>query len=394
MVTDRKESQKAIVLNIVYDIPDFIHVRRNENPFFPVPAVLYKKLIAERIFNGFVIQPFHFFSQNFRDFLFVTGYPMAKRPFYTHPNPADPRYSNGFDLLFRGLELVTGGQRLHRYQEYLDALASRGMSPEPFADYLRAFRYGMPRHGGFAIGIERFLMQLIGLPNLRLAAIRKLATEAADRGLLAAEQASAIARVKGAKRRGVRVGNWLTREQAQALLDAPDAGTVKGKRDRAVLALLIGCGLRRSEIAALCPGSIEQRDGRWVIVDLAGKGNRVRTVPVPAWVKTAIDEWAAAAVIREGKLFRSLNKGGAVWGDGITEKVVWWIVQEYAPAIGVLRLAPHDLRRTCAKLCRAAGGDLEQIQFLLGHASIQTTERYLGSRQNLSQAVNDNLGLG
>jgi site-specific recombinase XerD len=230
--------------------------------------------------------------------------------------------------------------------------------------------------------------------NLRLAAIRKLASEAADNGLLAAEQASAIARVRGTRRRGIRAGNWLTREQAQALLDAPDAGTVKGRRDRAVLALLIGCGLRRSEIAALCAGDIEQRDGRWAIVDLAGKGNRLRTVPVPAWVKTVVDEWTAAAVIREGRLFRSLNKRGDVWGDGITEKVVWWIVQEYARAIGVDRLAPHDLRRTCAKLCRAAGGDLEQIQFLLGHASIQTTERYLGSRQNLSQAVNDNLGLG
>lgn len=105
------------------------------------------------------------------DFLFVTGYPMAKRPFYTHPNPADPRYANGFDLLFRGLELVTGGQRLHRHEDYLAALAARGMSPAPFAEYLKAFRYGMPKHGGFAIGVERFLMQLIGLPNVRLAAI-------------------------------------------------------------------------------------------------------------------------------------------------------------------------------------------------------------------------------
>ena len=105
------------------------------------------------------------------DFLFVTGYPMAKRPFYTHPNPDDPRYSNGFDLLFRGLELVTGGQRLHRHADYLAALAARGMDPEPFAEYLKAFRYGMPKHGGFAIGCERFLMQLIGLPNVRLAAI-------------------------------------------------------------------------------------------------------------------------------------------------------------------------------------------------------------------------------
>lgn len=105
------------------------------------------------------------------DFLFVTGYPLAKRPFYTHPDPADPRYANGFDLLFRGLELVTGGQRLHRHADYLAALDARGMAHEPFADYLKVFRYGMPKHGGFAIGIERFLMQLLGLPNVRLAAI-------------------------------------------------------------------------------------------------------------------------------------------------------------------------------------------------------------------------------
>jgi nondiscriminating aspartyl-tRNA synthetase len=102
------------------------------------------------------------------DFLFVTGYPMVKRPFYTHPDPARPAYSNSFDLLFRGTELVTGGQRLHRYADYLAALARANLRPEPFAEYLEAFRYGMPPHGGFAIGLERFLMQLIGAPNLRL----------------------------------------------------------------------------------------------------------------------------------------------------------------------------------------------------------------------------------
>ncbi len=102
------------------------------------------------------------------DFLFVTGYPMVKRPFYTHPDPARPAYSNSFDLLFRGLELVTGGQRLHRYADYQAALAARNLSPEPFESYLEAFRYGMPPHGGFAIGLERLLMQLIGVENLRL----------------------------------------------------------------------------------------------------------------------------------------------------------------------------------------------------------------------------------
>jgi nondiscriminating aspartyl-tRNA synthetase len=102
------------------------------------------------------------------DFLFVTGYPMRKRPFYTHPDPARPEYSNSFDLIFRGTELVTGGQRLHRYDDYLAALERTGLPVAPFASYLEAFRYGMPPHGGFAIGLERLLMQLTGAPNLRL----------------------------------------------------------------------------------------------------------------------------------------------------------------------------------------------------------------------------------
>ncbi|RKN50905.1 aspartate--tRNA(Asn) ligase [Micromonospora endolithica] len=101
------------------------------------------------------------------DFLFVTGYPMAKRPFYTHPDPARPAYSNGFDLLFRGLELVTGGQRLHRHADYLAALAARGEPVEPYAGYVDAFRHGMPPHGGFAIGLERLVARLTGARNIR-----------------------------------------------------------------------------------------------------------------------------------------------------------------------------------------------------------------------------------
>jgi nondiscriminating aspartyl-tRNA synthetase len=105
------------------------------------------------------------------DWLFVTGYPLAKRPFYTHPDPAQPQWSNSFDLLFRGLEIVTGGQRLHRHADYLAALANRGVDPGGFAGYLEAFRYGMPPHGGFALGLERFVARVAGIGNIREATL-------------------------------------------------------------------------------------------------------------------------------------------------------------------------------------------------------------------------------
>ncbi|GAA2860409.1 aspartate--tRNA(Asn) ligase [Streptosporangium fragile] len=101
------------------------------------------------------------------EFLFVTGYPMVKRPFYTHPDPGRPEFSRSFDLLFRGLELVTGGQRLHRHADYLAALAARGENPEAYAGYLAAFAHGMPPHGGFAIGLERWTSRLTGAANIR-----------------------------------------------------------------------------------------------------------------------------------------------------------------------------------------------------------------------------------
>jgi nondiscriminating aspartyl-tRNA synthetase len=101
------------------------------------------------------------------ELLFVTGYPLTSKPFYTHPDPARPQYSNGFDLLFRGTEIVTGGQRLHRHEDYLAALAARGLDPAPFAGYLQVFRHGMPPHGGFAIGLERWTAQLTGAANVR-----------------------------------------------------------------------------------------------------------------------------------------------------------------------------------------------------------------------------------
>jgi site-specific recombinase XerD len=229
--------------------------------------------------------------------------------------------------------------------------------------------------------------------NVRITAVRKLAVEAADNGLLAPDLANGITRVKGVASKGVRLGNWLSVKQAQTLLNTPDVTTTKGLRDRAILAVLLGCGLRRSEVAALTIGHIQQRDGRWCIVDLLGKHGRVRTIPMPTWVKVAINAWTSAAGSCDGPVFRSMNRGDQAYATGLSEKVVWQLLQGYATVAGVPGIAPHDLRRTCAKLCRAAGGQLEQIQLLLGHASVQTTERYLGTKQDLVDAPNDGIKL-
>ena len=127
-------------------------------------------------------------------------------------------------------------------------------------------------------------------------------------------------------------------------------------------------------------------------MDLSGKAGHVRTIPVPDWVYGLVDGWTKAVGIETG-LFRRVSSAGRAWGESVTERSVWHIVKEFAGKTGVSKLAPHDLRRTCARLCRAAGGELEQIQFLLGHVSIQTTERYLGCTQRIVSAVNDRIGI-
>ena len=128
-------------------------------------------------------------------------------------------------------------------------------------------------------------------------------------------------------------------------------------------------------------------------MNLLGKHGRIRTIPMPTWVKVAIDAWAAAAGVTDGAVFRPVNRGDQVQGTALSEKVVWQLLHGYAATAGVPGIAPHDLRRSCAKMCRAAGGELEQIQLLLGHASVQTTERYLGTKQDLVHAPNDGIKL-
>ena len=182
-------------------------------------------------------------------------------------------------------------------------------------------------------------------------------------------------------------------ERGQTLWQAPNQEQTKGKRDRALLALLLACGLRRHELASLTVAPLQQREEHWAIVDLRGKAGHTRTVPVPSWVKGVLHDWTLAVGLTNGKLFRRVNRNCKAWGMGLTEKPVWHVVREYARKAGIEKLAPHDLRRTCARLCYAAGRELERIQFLLGHVSIQTTERYLGCKQRIRCAVNDRIGI-
>ncbi len=229
--------------------------------------------------------------------------------------------------------------------------------------------------------------------NVKLSAIRKLINEAKRAGVIGAEEAAQMTDVPNVRQQGTRLGNWLTKDQAKELLTVPDRSTLKGKRDYAILALLVGCALRRNELAMLDVETIQLREGRWVLADLCGKGRRIRTVAVPMWVKQGINAWMIAAGVEDGRLLRRVTKAGKPKGDGLSDWAVWSVVEQTAKDIGIERFGAHDLRRTCAKLCRKAGGDLEQIKFLLGHSSILTTERYLGSEQEIAVAVNDILGL-
>ncbi|XWK66814.1 tyrosine-type recombinase/integrase [Tunturiibacter gelidiferens] len=166
----------------------------------------------------------------------------------------------------------------------------------------------------------RLYLESLGLAagtiNQRLAAVRGLAYEAADSGLLSLELAAGIRRVKGVKQLGSRAGNWLTRDQAQLLLEKADGEDLRSLRDLAMISVLLGCGLRRAELSALEADDLQIRQGHWAIVDLVGKGGHIRTVPMPFWVKGAVDRWMAAAKVTAGRVFRAISRHGTPWGKG------------------------------------------------------------------------------
>ena len=206
----------------------------------------------------------------------------------------------------------------------------------------------------------------------------------------------AIRRVKGAKQKGTRAGNWLTRDQALSLLRTPNPDTLIGPRDQAILAVLVGCGLRRQELVDLTYSHMQGREGHWVFIDLVGKGGRIRTIKLPPWCKRSVDHWTATSARDIGpddKIFVSIAKGGQIRRNSMTSQAIYYIVENYCQQAGLPSITPHDLRRTFAKLARNGGAQLEQLQLTLGHASVQTTERYVGATLDLDDNAVDYTGL-
>jgi len=266
------------------------------------------------------------------------------------------------------------------------------------------------------LAVQRYRDRLIelgkapGTVKVQLAAIRRLAQESAKVGMLADGACSRIRDVQGMADRGNTVGDWLTVEQAEALLAAPKSDTLIGLRDLALLSLLIGCGLRRAEAVSLTWAHIERRENRWVIANLRGKGNRKRTVAMPGWAKGYLDGWRASAEsnlgrklsadervllpIRRTAYKTSDDTGGKISGSSLADLTIFKIVTKYTRALWPeLRISPHDLRRTFARLAYKGKANEVQIQMTLGHSDLKTTLKYIAAAQDFEDAPGDRLGL-
>jgi site-specific recombinase XerD len=227
--------------------------------------------------------------------------------------------------------------------------------------------------------------------GILVAAIRKLATEAQMRGLMTFEELSLIKSVKPGKQYKTRAGHWLTANQAFDLLDVPDRSTYWGKRDAAILSLMLGCGLRRAEMAAMRWTHYQTREDRPCLVDFKGKGDKLRTIPVPTWAQEDVDAWRVAQQQEPPApeyslrhLERRRPRDTQFIAGGMTGMTVHRLVSYYGHRAGHT-LAPHDLRRSLAQMLRKSGAPLEQIQATLGHESIETTALYLGSKLELER---------
>lgn len=283
-----------------------------------------------------------------------------------NPNP-NPRALISFAV--SGLAENTRVNYSARLVDYLSFLERAGASDAITYATVKAYK-------------ERMIRQGLGASSIRqaLSAIKRLALELARAGRLPREEAQAIAEIEGIPQRGQASHLWLSMEEARLLLDAPDVETVKGLRDVVALGLLVGCALRREETARLTWGHIKRRGNATVISNIRGKGNRTRTIPLPPWLLPLLARWRDVVGGEDADpLLQQVDRWDNLRGGGITPRTIYNIVAEYAEAIGVEDLAPHDLRRTWARLAYDAAPErLEQISLILGHESLRTTEIYMG----------------
>jgi len=225
--------------------------------------------------------------------------------------------------------------------------------------------------------------------NQAICAIKKLAQEASEMELMSPSITMGISRVPGVPTRGVRMGRWLTLEQLRQLLALPDTLTPIGRRDLVMLGLLALAGCRQEEATLITAEHLQTRNGRLIIVDLVGKGNRVRSIPLHPVLVRAIEEWQVFDGVTFGPLLRDVV-GGTPRYKGISVEGVRWTVAKYSKMMGV-PFSSHDLRRTFAQCARKAGGRIDQIQATLGHSSVATTERYLGTSIDLEHPACDSI---
>jgi site-specific recombinase XerD len=226
--------------------------------------------------------------------------------------------------------------------------------------------------------------------GVRVAAVKKLVDEAAERGWIGKEEAYRISRVKSVPLRGRRLGRWLTLDQVRELMAAPDRTTLAGKRDAALFALLFGAGLRRAEAVTVTPRQIQQRQKRWLLADVKGKGGRIRSVPIVAEMRETLNEWIEAAQVgMDEPILKSFDRDtGTIITGNLTPDGVRWIVRQYSERLGV-DLSAHDCRRTFAALAYLHGCPLEVISESLGHSSTAVTRVYLGGIINMEKAACD-----
>ena len=226
-----------------------------------------------------------------------------------------------------------------------------------------------------------------------LTAIKKLAREAAYAGFVDAVTLDSILHVPAPPVFGTHLGQWLTAEEVQQLMALPNQATLVGKRDVVIFGLMLYCGLRREEVLRISFAHIKIIDGRPAIVNLTGKGNKVRSIPMPAWLFKAIQAWVDAAGLTDGRLIRQLrgHNPTAPTGPSISKQCLWELVKRYARKLGKPDLSPHDMRRTFGRLARKAGIELDQIQQSYGHANLITTQRYIGGTLDFQNAACDAL---